>query len=84
MFKVAALYKFHSIENPLSVQQMLKSNLDDNLVTGTILIGKEGLNGTISASIKDMKKAYLLSKASKDSMTLILNIPNQRLNLLQD
>lgn len=65
MFKVAALYKFHSIENPLSVQQMLKSNLDDNLVTGTILIGKEGLNGTISASIKDMKKAISIIKSIK-------------------
>ena len=65
MFKVAALYKFHSIENPLSVQQMLKSNLDDNLVTGTILIGKEGLNGTISASIKDMKKAISIVKSIK-------------------
>ena len=65
MFKVAALYKFHSIENPLSVQQMLKSDLDDNLVTGTILIGKEGLNGTISASIKDMKKAISIIKSIK-------------------
>ena len=65
MFKVAALYKFHSIENPLSVQQMLKSNLVDNLVTGTILIGKEGLNGTISASIKDMKKAISIIKSIK-------------------
>ena len=65
MFKVAALYKFHSIENPLSVQQMLKSDLDDNLVTGTILIGKEGLNGTISASIKDMKKAISTIKSIK-------------------
>ena len=65
MFKVAALYKFHSIENPLSVQQMLKSNFDDNLVTGTILIGKEGLNGTISASIKDMKKAISIIKSIK-------------------
>ena len=65
MFKVASLYKFHSIENPLSVQQMLKSDLDDNLVTGTILIGKEGLNGTISASIKDMKKAISIIKSIK-------------------
>ena len=65
MFKVAALYKFHSIENPFSVQQMLKSDLDDNLVTGTILIGKEGLNGTISASIKDMKKAISTIKSIK-------------------
>ena len=65
MFKVAALYKFHSIENPLSVQQMLKSDLDDNLVTGTILIGKEGLNGTISASIKDMKNAISIIKSIK-------------------
>ena len=65
MFKVAALYKFHSIENPLSVRHMLKSNLDNNLVTGTILIGKEGLNGTISASIKDMKKAISIIKSIK-------------------
>ena len=65
MFKVAALYKFHSIENPLSVRHMLKSNLDNNLVTGTILIGKEGLNGTISASIKDMKKAISIIKIIK-------------------
>ena len=65
MFKVAALYKFHSIENPLSVRHMLKSNLDNNLVTGTILIGKEGLNGTISASIKDMKRAISIIKSIK-------------------
>ena len=58
MFKVAALYKFFEIDNPLELQISLKKILKNHSIFGTILVGSEGINGTIAA--KDKKN---LSKA---------------------
>ena len=52
MFKVAALYKFSQINNPLEVQIYLKKILKNLSIYGTILVGNEGINGTIASKDK--------------------------------
>ena len=63
MFKVAALYKFSQIDNPLEVQIYLKKTLKNLSIYGTILVGNEGINGTIaSRDKKNLNKALMYLK----------------------
>mgnify|MGYP001158521351 FL=1 len=52
MYKVAALYKFSKILDPLKLQNEIRKQLKEYSISGTILVGKEGINGTISSSNK--------------------------------
>ena len=66
MFKVAALYKFSEIDNPLEVQISLKKLLKKLSIFGTILVGCEGVNGTIAAeNEKNLNKALIYIKNLK-------------------
>tara|TARA_B100001057_G_scaffold451991_1_gene495547 strand:- start:1165 stop:2097 length:933 start_codon:yes stop_codon:yes gene_type:complete len=66
MFKVAALYKFSKIDNPSQVQISLKRFFKDLLIHGTILVGSEGINGTIAAKEEqNLKKALIYLKSLK-------------------
>ena len=49
MNEIVALYKFVRIEKPLHIRKILRSRLNDLNIYGTILIGEEGINGTISS-----------------------------------
>jgi len=53
MYSVAALYKFSSIRDPEKLQNQIRDKLKDLSIFGTILVGEEGINGTISG--KDLK-----------------------------
>ena len=53
MYNIAALYKFAKIQNPLKIHNDIRSNLKKLSIKGTILVGEEGINGTISATLKD-------------------------------
>ncbi len=57
MFKVAALYKFSQIEDIKSFQSLIKTFLNKENIFGTILVGLEGLNGTISGNPKNIDRA---------------------------
>ena len=48
MYSVAALYKFSPVVDPEATQELLKKQLLNHKIFGTILVGYEGLNGTIS------------------------------------
>ena len=52
MFKVAALYKFYNTKNPIFIQKHIKLSYYKFSVKGTIIIGEEGINGTISSKNK--------------------------------
>ena len=66
MFKVAALYKFSSIDNPFQVQNYLKQALKELSMYGTILVGSEGINGTIAAKNEgNLRKAIICIKNLK-------------------
>ena len=49
MNEIVALYKFVHIEKPSHIKKILRSRLNDLNIYGTILIGEEGINGTISS-----------------------------------
>ena len=57
MFKVFGFYKFIKIKSLKKNKTFLQKFLTSNNIRGTIIIAKEGLNGTISGSIKDIDKS---------------------------
>ena len=56
MFKVFGFYKFLKIKSLKKNKDFLQKFLISNHIRGTIIIAKEGLNGTISGNIKDIDK----------------------------
>lgn len=57
MYSVAALYKFSFIEDPELLQLEIRKQLKKYSIFGTILVGNEGMNGTISAESKNLELA---------------------------
>ncbi len=53
MYRVATLYKFSKILDPFKIHNSIRNKLKSLSVCGTILVGKEGINGTISAYSKN-------------------------------
>ena len=56
MFKVFGFYKFVQVKSLKKNKVFLQNFLISNHIRGTIILAKEGLNGTISGSIKDIDK----------------------------
>ena len=56
MFKVFGFYKFVQVKSLKKNKVFLQKLLISNHIRGTIIIAKEGLNGTISGSVKDIDK----------------------------
>jgi len=57
MFDIIGFYKFVKIKSLKKNKLFLEKLLIKNKIRGTIIIAKEGLNGTISGQNKDMEKA---------------------------
>ena len=57
MHKIVALYKFCKISKPSYFQKVIKAELSALHILGTIIIGKEGINGTISGTESSLSKA---------------------------
>ena len=49
MYIISALYKFHNIPDPRKIHNEIREELKKNSIKGTVLVGSEGINGTISA-----------------------------------
>jgi len=56
MFKVFGFYKFIKIKSLKKNKDFLQKFLILNNIRGTLIIAKEGLNGTISGRVKDIDK----------------------------
>ena len=56
MFKVFGFYKFIKIKSLKRNKYLLQKFLTSNNIRGTIIIAKEGLNGTISGGVKNIDK----------------------------
>ena len=79
MFKVAALYKFSQIDNPPEVQIYLKKTLKNLSIYGTILVGNEGINGTIaSKDKKNLNTALMYLKNLKGFKDLDIKFSNSK------
>jgi len=55
MFEVFGFYKFIKLTSLKKKKIFLQKILKDNNIRGTIIISKEGLNGTISGKLIDIK-----------------------------
>ena len=74
MYTVAALYKFSTVDDPNTLQNKIRKRFKQLKIYGTILVGKEGINGTISAEQKNLQKEknstnFLLEKWKHVSST---------------
>ena len=56
MLKVFGFYKFIKIKSLKKNKNILQKFLSIKNIKGTIIIAKEGLNGTISGRVKDINK----------------------------
>ena len=63
MYLVAALYKFSSISKPKELQDEIRSQLKELSIYGTVLVGDEGLNGTIAGTHKKINEAVKYIKS---------------------
>ena len=57
MFEVLGFYKFIKIKYLKKNKDFMQNFLIKNNIRGTIILAKEGMNGTISGQLKDIKKA---------------------------
>ena len=51
---VVAFYKFFEVRDTLALQDTLKSIFNKTEIKGTILIAKEGINGTIAGTTNEI------------------------------
>ena len=56
MFKVFGFYKFIKIKSLKKNKEILATFINDNNIRGTVIIAKEGLNGTISGKVTNIEK----------------------------
>ncbi len=56
MFTVFGFYKFQKINDLKKNQKILNNILNHKNIYGSIIISKEGLNGSISGKNSDIKK----------------------------
>jgi len=62
MFSVFGFYKFKKIKNLKKIKNILNSKILHNKIRGTIIISKEGINGTLSGKINNLSKMIKLVK----------------------
>ena len=48
--RIAALYQFARFDDPVSIKPGLQASMESNGVRGTLLLAREGINGTIAGS----------------------------------
>jgi UPF0176 protein len=51
-YTIAAFYCFVALPNPASLREDLRATFNDEELCGTILIAKEGVNGTVAGSVE--------------------------------
>ena len=62
MFTVFGFYKFQSTKNLRKFQKLLVNLLNSKNINGSIIISKEGLNGSVSGNNKDIKTTIIRLK----------------------
>ena len=80
MYSVVALYKFSPIKNPEKLHLKIKEKLKNLSIYGTILVGEEGINGTISGKKSNIKKAIIYIKSLKGFSEIDIKFSQSVLN----
>jgi len=55
-FKIAALFKFTLIENPVEMKETLRELTSKHNIMGMLILATEGINGTIASNESDLMK----------------------------
>ena len=78
---IAALYQFTEILEPHPIRQSIAEKLEELSITGTILIGQEGINGTISAEKEtELLQAIEFLKQTLDLENLDIKFSQSEVN----
>lgn len=80
MYSIAALYKFSTIINPEELQNTIRIKLKEFSIYGTILVGEEGLNGTISGNDNNLKLAINFISSIKGFSDLDIKYSRSEIN----
>jgi UPF0176 protein len=80
MYLVAALYKFSSISKPKELQDEIRSQLKELSIYGTVLVGEEGLNGTIAGTHKKINEAVKYIKSIQGFSNLDIKLSQSQEN----
>ncbi|MDA9903081.1 rhodanese-related sulfurtransferase [Gammaproteobacteria bacterium] len=80
MYSVAALYKFSSIQDPEKLHNEIRINLKKHSIYGTILVGKEGINGTISGKEEKLVKAITFIKSIEGFSKIDIKTSKSKVN----
>lgn len=80
MYSVAALYKFSSIQDPEKLHNEIRINLKKLSIYGTILVGKEGINGTISGKEEKLVKAITFIKSIEGFSKIDIKTSKSKVN----
>ena len=80
MYLVAALYKFSSISKPKELQDEIRSQLKELSIYGTILVGEEGLNGTIAGTHNKINEAVKYIKSIQGFSNLDIKLSQSQEN----
>jgi len=62
-FRIAALYQFGHIEDPVAHQEPLKAICVTNAVCGTLILAEEGINGTIAGPPAGIEEVLVAIRA---------------------
>ena len=81
MFYISALYKFYKIANPNEMHNEIRKQFYDLNIKGTILVGNEGINGTISSqSVSDLDSAIEFIKSYQGLKDIDLKYSESEVN----
>ena len=80
MYSVAALYKFSSIKEPEKLQNQIRDKLKGLSIYGTILVGEEGINGTISGKNLKIESALAYIKSIQGFSQIDIKLSQSKLN----
>lgn len=58
MLHVVSFYRFVDIEDPAAIQQSLQERCDERGLLGTVLVAKEGINGTLAGEGDDIRSIF--------------------------
>ncbi len=57
-YLVISFYSFFKIKNPLLIKELILNSCKERIIKGTIIISVEGLNGSISGDVVNIKKIF--------------------------
>ena len=78
-YVVSALYKFVTLEDYEVLRAPLLKIMEDNMVRGTLLLAKEGINGTIAGTESSIGAVLKFLKSTNMEIGYLINFGENNL-----